>query len=229
MWPFRWLWRSRTDQPDAPKAPKAPLLLAEGPFGGFFWYLLWRAIRLGNTQRYIRSCHERSRQKTFRTSGWTQPDTLHVSDRINVKYILERSEKFGRAPGQNTELFHGSWAPLSEGGLLVSNGEEWESYRRAADACVSSRSGPDQVDGLLTIMEPHVKNFLDDALPHDGKPWDYRPDIINWSRDLTLKLILGWDRTIPEKRWASIRKDADYCADIMSRRFQRSPLPRLRF
>lgn len=202
---------------------RAPLFPGQGIFGCIFWYRLWQASRLGDVQGRFRACFEDTGFKTFRTTSCIQEDTLHVIDKDNLKVILKNTDKFGKGPRKGKGWFHPSWTPFLEGGMLVSDGDEWKSYRKAAKGCLSVPSLK-----RLDKLDLFVQEFLD-GIPGAGENKDYQDDIINFSKDLVLGFLMGYERNVSRVEWAAIREDADYCSSIIYRRFRKTALESLLF
>lgn len=202
---------------------KAPLFPGQGLFGCVFWYRLWKASRAGDVQGRIRACFSETGLKTFRTTSCIQEDTLHVVDRQNLKAILSDITKFGKGPRKDIGWFHPTWVPFLEGGMLVSDGHEWRTYRKAAKGCLRK----EKLKGLEKL-DPIVEEFLN-SMPGTGENRDYQDDVISFSKDAVLGFLMGWDHKVSKSRWAAIREDADYCSSIIYRRFRKTALEHLLF
>lgn len=212
---------ARPRRPPNPE-PQAQLFPGQGLFACVFWRGWWRAGRAGDVQGYIRDCFEKTGLQTFRTTSFIQKDTVHTIDRQNLRHILTSPKLFGKGPRKDNGWFHPSWAPFLEGGMLVSDGQEWQSYRKAARLCLETRRNGQH----LEILEPFVQRFLD-GIRGDGENRDYQDDIINFSKDAALGFLMGWDHNVSKVKWDAIREDADYCSHTIYRRFRKTALEHL--
>lgn len=207
------------------RRPQAQLFPGQGLYAWIFWRNWWKAGCAGNAQGYIRACFEKTGLQTFRTRSFIQQDTIHTIDKQNLKHILESPKKFGKGPRKDNGWFHPSWAPLLEGGMLVSDGAEARCYRKAAQVCLDMNKSHRQAQQL----EPFVQNFLDGLQADDGKVRDYQDDIINFSKDAAIGFLMGWDHNVSRVKWDAIRKDADYCSLTIYRRYRKTALEHLFF
>lgn len=194
----------------------------QGIFAWAFWYKMYQASREGDVQREIRSNFMRAGRKTFRTTGLIQ-DTLHVMDQENLRVILNQTRHFGKAPRKDGGWFAPSWAPFLEGGMMVSDGQEWKQCRTAVTGYLNKRN-----IAQLDKLEPFVQKFLS-RVSVGGQSCDYQNMLISFSKDVVLGFLMGLDAEVSEVKWDSIRKDADYCSYTIYRRFRKTFLERLFF
>lgn len=205
--------------------PLVALLEGQGWLGWRVWLQLKKdaesGIPGGSMQEWAQKIGD-----VFRIRGF-EWDTVYLTNVHAMRTVLsDQKKRFGKAPRRTGGWLSPTWAPFLEGGMLVSDGNDWSEYNNATKRWLRKSEF-----GSLDRMETIFQRLLTKLRAKPKGQGDLQPLLNEYAKDAVIMHLMKLDSELTPiaEEWDLIREAADYCSKVIYWRFRSPFISKLMF